>query len=224
MTKEIDLSLSGNLEASLINNEQNNKIINHIVSYINNWHIYHFHDTGKTSPIKQTNNINDNLHLKPQRENLAAFLYALKNNYKNHYDEIITVIKRVAPFFKDFVLEPENDFIRLRWKHIAYDDYFDVSALSDGTLRFICLVTLLLQPNPPKTILIDKPELGLHPYALELLANLFNIASYKTQIIATTQSPTFANFFDIDDILVVDLINKSSILKRLNADEFKVWL
>lgn len=81
-----------------------------------------------------------------------------------------------------------------------------------------------MQPNPPKTILIDEPELGLHPYALELPANLFNIASYKTQIIATTQSPTFANFFDIDDILVVDLINNSSILKRLNADEFKVWL
>lgn len=133
----------------------------------------------------------------------------------------------MAPFFLDFVLEPESDNprqIRLRWRHRGCDDTFDAADFSDGTLRFICLTTLLLQPRLPTIILLDEPELGLHPYALQLLAAMMRTASGQTQIIASTQSVTLANQFSWEDLIVVDLIADASRFRRLNAEELDQWL
>jgi predicted ATPase len=143
------------------------------------------------------------------------------------YKKIVKTIQRVAPFFHDFILEPDianSDMIKLRWKHKGSDLYFDANDLSDGTIRFICLTTLLLQPNIPTMILVDEPELGLHPFALEILASMFRIASKKTQIIASTQSVTFADYFDVEDILVVDTKENSTVISRLDASKLKEWL
>ena len=109
-------------------------------------------------------------------------------------------------------------------RHKGNDLYFDANDLSDGTIRFICLTTLLLQPNPPTMILIDKPELGLHPFALNLLASLFRIASKKTQIIASTQSSTFADFFEAKDIMVVDRVDNATTIKRIDDKQLQEWL
>ena len=134
-------------------------------------------------------------------------------------------IQRVAPYFQDFIFQPEaNDLIRLRWKHKGSDDYFDATMLSDGTLRFICLATLLLQPNLPTIILLDEPELGLHPFAMQLLAALMRSASEKTQIIASTQSVTLANQFGWQDMVVVDQIKDESVFRRLEEAEVAEWL
>ncbi len=114
--------------------------------------------------------------------------------------------------------------IRLRWKHKGSDLYFDANDLSDGTIRFICLVTLLLQPNLPTIILLDEPELGLHPFALEILASLFRVVSNKTQIIASTQSVTFADYFDVEDIIVADTQDNSTILKKIDTKEYEKWI
>ena len=114
--------------------------------------------------------------------------------------------------------------IKLRWKHKGSDLYFDANDLSDGTIRFICLTTLLLQPNLPTMILIDEPELGLHPFALKILASLFRVASKDTQIIASTQSSTFADFFEAEDILIVDREENATIIKRLDTTNLKEWL
>ena len=124
-------------------------------------------------------------------------------------------------------MEPEKDnpkLIRLRWRHRGSDSYFDANDFSDGTLRFICLTTLLLQPNLPTVILLDEPELGLHPYALQLLASTMQAVSAKTQIIASTQSVTLANQFNWEDLIIVDRINDASKLRRLNQEEVKDWL
>jgi len=199
----------------------------YIVKYINDWKVYHFHDTSKTSPIKQPCRVDDYYSLATDGHNIAAYLYYIKQHHEMVYKKIVKTIQRVAPFFHDFILEPDianSDMIKLRWKHKGSDLYFDANDLSDGTIRFICLTTLLLQPNIPTMILVDEPELGLHPFALNILASLFRVASKKTQIIASTQSVTFADYFDVDNILIVDRKENATVISKLDESKLKEWL
>ena len=141
--------------------------------------------------------------------NLAAFLFRLKSNYKKNYDEIVRTIQLIAPYFSDFVLEPQEgneEQIVLKWQQKGCDDIFNASQLSDGTLRFICLTTLLLQPHElqPATIVVDEPELGLHPYAITIFSEMVKQLSDEKQIIISTQSVELLNEFDVDDVIVVD--------------------
>ena len=137
------------------------------------------------------------------------------------------MVRLVAPFFDDFSLRPlpENkDLIKLEWMERNSDYPFLASHLSDGTLRFICLATVLLQPDPPDLILIDEPELGLHPYALNILADLIKSASTKSQIVISTQSVSLVNQFEVEDILVVDRYNGETTIRRLVEEELVDWL
>lgn len=198
-----------------------------IFRYISDWKVYHFHDTSDTAEVKLSCNINDCLSLRPNASNLAAFLNYIKVSNAKSYKDIVKMIQRVAPFFHDFILEPEinnSQIIKLKWKHKGSDEYFDASNLSDGTIRFICLTTLLLQPNLPTIILLDEPELGLHPFALNLLASMFKKVSRKTQIIASTQSVTFADNFDVEDVIVANRIDNATNFKRLQKSDLENWL
>ena len=190
---------------------------------------YHFHDTGDDSPIKRTNDISNNIFLQVHANNLTAFLYRLKENYKTEYDEIVSAVKMAAPFFQDFILEPSDDgkYISFRWKHSGFADPLNIDYLSDGTLRFIALAVLLLQPDKtmPKIIVIDEPELGLHPYALKILAELMRKAAERgIQIIATSQSVDFVNEFDAQDIIVADREGDASVFRRLDEKKLEQWL
>jgi len=135
-------------------------------------------------------------------------------------------VRLVAPYFDDFVLRGKGDNISLEWKQRGCEDIFNASQFSDGTLRFICLMTLLLQPADlqPATIIIDEPELGLHPYAITLLAETMRSISEYKQIIVSTQSVELLNEFDVEDIIVVDRSECGSSFKRLDANELKVWI
>jgi predicted ATPase len=217
------LANRGDKESGLAN--QFTHSANLIKTDLLDWQTYHFHDTSDTAKVKQAGPIHDNERLRPQAENLAAFLFSIQNT--EHYRKIVQTIQRVAPFFQDFILKPEKthqDSIRLRWKHAGTDDYFDANAFSDGTLRFICLTTLLLQPHLPTLILLDEPELGLHPYAMQLLAGMMRSVANRTQIIASSQSVTLANQFEWFDLIVVEQHNNASQFKRLSEEPLKVWL
>ena len=153
----------------------------------------------------------------------------MKNTEENSYNQIVRTIQLVAPYFEDFVLRPnplKPDSIRLEWKDKNSDVPFIASQLSDGTLRFICLATLLLQPISlmPETILIDEPELGLHPYAISLLASLIKKASVHKQIIVSTQSVELLNEFEAKDVIVVNHLDNQSVFSRLNSEQLQVWL
>ena len=136
--------------------------------------VYHFHDTSDSSPIKSPSAVDDIFALRKDGSNIAAFLLHLQKAHSKHYLRIQKMVQAIAPFFGEFVLNPTtapSPQVKLAWKEKGnYDKYFDAYSLSDGTLRFICLATLLMQPNPPKTIIIDEPELGLHPVAIKKLA------------------------------------------------------
>jgi predicted ATPase len=203
----------------------------YVQSCLDSWRIYHFHDTSDQSPIKKTVDVDDNRFLQSDGSNLPAYLLFLKEKHPESYQFIRKIIQRVTPFFDDFRLEPlrrNESKIRLEWIHnrSAPDQYFDVSSFSDGTLRFICLATLLLQPaeQRPSTILLDEPELGLHPYAIVMLANMIKSATTETQVIMSTQSSLLLDHFEPEDILVAELTDGATSLRRLQSSELESWL
>lgn len=202
------------------------------VSYVNpllsQLQVYHFHDTGDRSPMKGNCNLNDNASLRSNGSNLAAFLYYLKEKHPKHFARIEKTVASVSPFFEGFNLAPNRlneELIQLEWKQKgAVDNYFNAYQLSDGTLRFICLATLLLQPTPPQTIIIDEPELGLHPMAIKKLSDLIIQASEESQIIISTQSANLVDNFEPEDILVVDRKDNATIFQRLDSKDLSNWL
>ena len=200
-----------------------------IRDHLDRWHVHHFQDTGSGSPLKRTADVHNNRYLRPDGSNLAAFLYLLREMDPTRYDLIRRTVQLVAPFFDDFQLEPmalSRDKIRLEWRHQGSDAYFDVSSLSDGTLRFIALATLLLQPEShrPPVILLDEPELGLHPHAVTLLASLVRQISVSAQVILATQSPNLLDHFDPEDVLVAERMEGSAVFRRLEPEGLGVWL
>ena len=204
-----------------------NEIAAEIYPAIMDWNIYHFHDTGDTARIKRPCPINHNERLDEDGGNLAAFLYPLFQKNDDVYRKIRDIIRIAAPFFDDFYLRPlanNPEQIQLEWKQKHLEQPFLASQLSDGTLRFVCLVTALLQPREPSVIIIDEPELGLHPFALSTIANLMKQVSNHTQIIVATQSPTFLDYFDPASIIVIDREQDRSVFKRLEQNQLTQWL
>ncbi|MGA0556252.1 AAA family ATPase [Larkinella sp. VNQ87] len=197
---------------------------NALVVYLESFRVYHFHDTSKTAPLKKTARLADDRYLRNDGENLAAFLFGLQIEAPLAFNRIEATIKLVAPYFDRFDLVPNGDFIRLKWRQNNTDMYLDASDLSDGTLRFIALCTLFLQPNLPETIIVDEPELGLHPYAINILAGLMKNASEKSQIIISTQSVSLIDNFEPEDIIVVNNTANESHFKRLSSEELDIWL
>ena len=209
--------------------QQEKKDIDNVYKYLNQFCIYQFHDTSSTSPIKTTANLNDNQKLRPDGSNLSAFLYFLREKHKNSYDLIQKTVQKIAPFFDDFQLAPQRlnpNTIRLEWRHVGTDAYFDASSLSDGSLRFMALATLLLQPEElqPSTILLDEPELGLHPRAITMLASIIKQIPDKKQIILATQSSFLLDHFQPENILVANRVDGGTTLTRLSSEKLKNWL
>ncbi len=193
------------------------------------WRLYHVHDTSASSPLRKTAKLHDNSFLRADGSNLPAFLYLLQQKYPDSYSLIRRTVQRVTPFFDDFLLAPDplnEESIRLAWKHKGSDQYFGASSLSDGTIRFIALATLFLQPEPlrPSIILVDEPELGLHPSAITMLASLVKQASVKTQVILSTQSPLLLDHFQPEDVLVANRVDGGTQFTRLDTDRLAGWL
>ena len=194
---------------------------------IKHWQVYHFHDTSRTASVKQVGSIHDYAYLREDASNLAAFLYKLKLKHNKQYRAICMTVQKVAPFFGDFILEPtleDSSSIFLKWREKGGDFPFTAHHLSDGTLRFICLAAVLLQPQPPTTIIIDEPELGLHPFAINILGGLIRTLSKSKQIILSTQSVNLLDQFQTEDVIVTQRINEVSLFNRLKAAELEKWL
>jgi predicted ATPase len=200
---------------------------------ISSWVVYHFHDTSLSAGVRRPRALNDNETFRQHAENLAPFLYRIQKTNPTSYSRIRDVVRLVAPFFDDFKLRPmptSPDLIQLEWQQRDSDYPFRANQLSDGTLRFICMATALLQPSQPATVLFDEPELGLHPYALTLLGNLFKQAAelhgnvISKQVIISTQSAPLLNEFAPEDIVVVERTNGESTFRRLDSTHLSEWL
>jgi predicted ATPase len=190
--------------------------------------IYHLNDTSESAKVKQLHGLDDTLVLKSDAANLAAYLHMLRLEHGPAYERVVETIRLAAPFFGDFVFRDKpRETIELEWTERSDPDTpLKAFALSDGTLRFICLATLLLQPVEllPDLVLIDEPELGLHPFAINLLADMLRQASEEKQIIVSTQSVELLNSLEPEDVVVVDREDDASTFRRLDAASLKDWL
>jgi predicted ATPase len=199
---------------------------------IANWMVYHFHDTSSSAPMRRYQIIENNAKLGSDGGNIAPFLLKLKTGNKfpapSYYKEIINTVRLVMPFFDDFRLDVlkmgEAEKVKLSWQQKGSDFPMQPYHLYDGSIRFICLATALLNPFPPSVIVIDEPELGLHPEAIRILGELIRDAAKRTQIIVATQSPLLLDQFSIEDIVVVNRREGQSVFERLHRADFDEWL
>jgi predicted ATPase len=210
------------------NNERDAEYSRPVYDEIMSWKIYHFHDTSATASMRGYEIIQDKKMLRSDASNIAPFLLHLKKKEPMTYKQILASCHLVMPYLDDFLLEPESfgpaEKVRLSWTSKGSNYPMQPYHLSDGSIRFICLATALLQPNPPQTLLIDEPELGLHPTAIALLAELLESASKRRQVIVATQSPLLVDYFSPEDIVVVNRKNGASTFERLNTKDYEIWL
>lgn len=197
-----------------------------ILSVLQGLSVYQFHDTSRQAPIKQKARISDGRYLRGNGANLAPFLMRMRAQEPEFYQRIIKTIRLVAPFFDDFVFEDEGGFVLLRWKEVGTDVVFGPEQISDGSLRLIALVALLLQS--PKTLrpmlIIDEPELGLHPAATRIVAGAIRAVAESHQCLIATQSQILLDEFSTDNVVVVERLRRGSSFHRLREDELKNWL
>lgn len=190
--------------------------------------LFHFHDTSENSAIRNPSYIEANRFLYPDAGNLASMLYLLKEKHPTAYRRILATVRQMVPDFGDFVLEPSKlneRQILLNWRQKGEDYEFGPHQLSDGSLRFIALATLLLQPEDklPLLLALDEPELGLHPAALEVLAGIARAAVMHCQVVFATQSSLFVDQFEPEEVVVVDSRSGGSQFTRLSAEKLAAW-
>lgn len=195
---------------------------------ISSWKIYHFHDTSGTAAMRHAEIVQNNKTLRSDASNIASFLLRLKNEENGTYKEILQSCKLVIPYLDDFLLDVESfgpeKKVALSWRAKGSDYPMQPYHFSDGSIRFICLATALLQPKPPSSLIIDEPELGLHPAAISILAELIQNASKRTQLIVATQSPALIDNFSVEDVIVVSRKDGASTFERLNEEDYRSWL
>jgi predicted ATPase len=191
--------------------------------------VYQFHDTSATAPLRSKCEIDQNRQLFDHGGNLPAVLFYLKERHQTTYDIIVDIVRQVAPFFDEFVLEPDKlnpRFMALRWREKGTPHELGVHQVSDGSLRFMALATLLNLPagDMPGILIIDEPELGLHPAAIQVLAGLLQAASTRSQVIVSTQSVTLINQMEAEDVIVVERESGQSVFRRPEAGGLQDWL
>jgi predicted ATPase len=218
---------SGQPEAKLIQvAEMGEQTAGEIQRQLKQLVVYQFHNTSETARIRQRWDIADNRFLKEDAANLAPFLLRLRETEPNAYRRIQETARQIIPFFAEFVLEPVGNSVLLQWRERHSDVVFGVHQASDGTLRTLALLALLLQPRAalPDLLILDEPELGLHPYAINVVAGLLKSAAIHKQLIVATQSMTLIDYFDPEDIIVVERPDRESEFRRLDREQLQEWL
>ncbi|MDP8238243.1 MAG: AAA family ATPase [Candidatus Hatepunaea meridiana] len=228
-TSESFLNNSNSKESALSQFSKPTEVIKIAKHIFKQFQVFQFNDTSETASIRKHIYIRDYNNLQSDARNLAAFLYMLQESKPDYYQRIISTIKLAAPFFKDFILKPDpinSNMIMLNWREIKSDYLFGPHQLPDGLLRFIALTTLLLQPEEylPEIIIIDEPELGLHPYAIEILGGSLKSVSHHSQVIIATQSVNLVDQFEPEDIITVERKNGESVFNRPEMKNLEEWL
>ena len=197
-----------------------------ILSMLRRIVVHQFHNTSVTARMRGKWEINDNRWLKEDGANIAPFLLRLKTSEGIYYQRIVDTIRQILPFFEDFELYPDSGYLLLQWRERGSDSVFNASQAADGMLRAMALLTLLLQPDRdlPDLLILDEPELGLHPYAINLVGGLIRSVSTMTQVIVATQSTRLIDCFEPKDIVVVERKERESTFRRLDNESLEEWL
>lgn len=197
-----------------------------IVHLLRACQVFQFHDTSYTSNFKKRWDAEDNDHLRTHGGNLAAVLHRLEEEDVKRFDLICQHVTRVLPVFDRFQVDESYGKAALRWKASGTDKTFGAHLTSDGSLRFFALVTLLNLPSEmlPDVLLLDEPELGLHPAAIALVGGMIKSLAMDRQIIVATQSPLLVDAFDLEDIVVLELRDGRTTFRRPDREGYRRWL
>ncbi len=225
---------SGHLEAKIVEASQggsyyhavNPTTASVIVNLLRSCSVYQFHDTSDVSAFKNNWQISEGHQLRRHGGNLAAVLNRLEQQDVRRYEIICKQISRILPGFDRFVIEEDYGKVLLRWKSKWSDKIFGPHLTSDGSLRFFALVTLLNLPAEmlPNVILLDEPELGLHPAAISIIGGMIRSLSQEKQIIVATQSPLLVDYFSLDEVFVLDLEDGQTKCRQLSSGDYELWL
>lgn len=202
----------------------------YVLPEMQRWRVFHFQDVSRLAKVRQPAAVRDNLRLQEDAGNLAPFLRRLRERHPVHHRRVVDTVRIAAPFFGDFLYRDDlnpDDRMELEWfQGSDRDTVLGPHQISDGTLRFLCLATLLLQPVEiqPSLILIDEPELGQHPAALTVLAEMLRTASDGRQVVVATQSADLVSELAPEDVVVVDRKDDASVFRRLDGDDLRGWL
>ena len=220
-------SPSGSIESTLyLTSDYSPRRIKSATDFLRDCSHYQFHDTSRDSPIQMRWDVEDKHRLLPHGGNLAPILLRLREVDFPRYRLICTHLKRLMPEFDDFEIRADSGKTLLRWHPQNTKKTIGAHLTSDGTLRCFCLVTLLNLPDEmlPRVILLDEPELGLHPFAISLVSHMVKSLAQRRQVIVATQSPHFVDAFDLDEIVVLNMRNGRTEANRLSEDDFGHWL
>lgn len=220
---------AGHRESNLIHAEKEvdfRAVTEDVRAFLSDCLVYQFHNTSETARIRQRWSTADDQALKEDGANLAPFLLRIRTHHPAYYQRITGTLRQVAPYFADFVLGPEGDSILLRWREVGNDVVFGPHQASDGTLRAMALIALLMQPTAelPAVIILDEPELGLHPRAIAVLAGLLQSAALHRQVIVATQSPVLLDHFEPEQVIVAEREGSESVFRRLDRYKLEAWL
>lgn len=188
--------------------------------------VYQFHDTSDDSRLKKNWDAEDNAYLKSHGGNLAAILLRLEREDMRRFESICGHIRRALPVFDRFEIDERYGKVLLRWKAKGSDKTIGAHLTSDGSLRFFALVTLLNLPPGmlPDVLFLDEPELGLHPAAVTLVGDMIKALATERQVIAATQSPLLVDAFDLAEILVLELRDGRTEVRRHDEGSYRNWL
>lgn len=227
-TKSQQLEISTTFkESGLLEAKDKTSLV--VKKVLSNCKVYQFHDSSVEGVLRQASTVDGAHYLQARGNNLASFLYYLRESFPANYKRVVEYVRSVMPQFGDFYLQPRQGYVSLTWRDNSANDYVLIpQQFSDGTIRFIALATLLLQPEEtmPSVIVIDEPELGLHPYAIRQLAEMIKDASFHTQVMVATQSPLLMDEFELSDISIVerDETLNATVKRELNEEELREWL
>lgn len=200
-------------------------IAKRIINRLRRCSVYQFHDTSDESNFKKRWDTEDNNYLLSHGGNLAAMLLRLEREDIKRYERICQHIGRILPLFDRFQIEESYGKVLLRWKAKWTDKTFGAHLTSDGSLRFFALVTLLNLPPEmlPDVLLLDEPELGLHPAAIALIGGMIKSLAEDRQVIVATQSPLLVDAFGLDEIFVLELRDGRTEVRKLAPNDYQVW-
>ena len=218
----------GHREAEIIRlSEQGEPTPGVILALLRKCVVYQFHNTSvESARMRSKSNAEDNWRLKEDGANLAPFLLRIQTQHPEYYHRIVETLRQILPFFADFELRDEYGAVLLRWTERGTDQVFSADQASDGMLRTIAVIALLMQPEDslPNVLILDEPELGLHPYAISIVAGLLRGLAEERQVFVATQSATFVDQFMPEDIIVVDRAERESVFRRLDSGQLGEWL
>lgn len=217
---------AGHTSPQLVARSHSDRTASVIRTILSSIKVYQFHNTSYTARMRNKWDVNDSGWLREDAGNIAPLLLRLRQREPVYYQRIVETLRLVLPFFQDFVLEPDYGNVMLCWRECNCDRMFNAAQASDGMLRTIALVTLLLQPpqNLPNVLILDEPELGLHPYAINVVGELICAAAQTVQVIVATQSTLLIDCFEPQDVVVVERDGRASLFKRLEAEPLSEWL